>query len=268
MDGCGHRRQSAREASCAPRGPATTGFGSSAGAGSTRARTRCHAAAHGSRAAAPRAPAWLGLGLGLRLGLGLCRKVDTKVAQASAGWRSGGLSQRPFMPQAAPSFGQPRASSRLGRARPNPGGPRSRQRLGPAGGCEGAKRLDDLGLATAARGGVGERHVVGARRRVHTAARVHAGDHLGHGQLTTRASSVRHWPGWRWCGWRWCGCRAHHTSEGKGDVAGKEGAKRLAELDVCDRRHGRARRSTLAPAARPAKLLAPSWHALQRVRVR
>ena len=44
--------------------------------------------------------------------------VDTRAAQASPSWCSGGLSlsQRQVTPQAAPSFGQPRPISRLGRA--------------------------------------------------------------------------------------------------------------------------------------------------------
>ena len=42
--------------------------------------------------------------------------VENEVAQASASWHSGGCSQRQITPQAAPSFGQPRPISRLGRA--------------------------------------------------------------------------------------------------------------------------------------------------------
>ena len=42
--------------------------------------------------------------------------VETKVAPISASWRSGGCIQRQSMPQAAPSVGQPRPISRLGRA--------------------------------------------------------------------------------------------------------------------------------------------------------
>eukprot|EP00964_Phaeocystis_antarctica_P121362 scaffold85027_cov69-Phaeocystis_antarctica.AAC.3 len=63
--------------------------------------------------------AWLGLGLGLGLGfgfgfgLGLSKKDK---AQTSASWLSGGLFRRQSTPQAAPSFGQPRPTSRLGRA--------------------------------------------------------------------------------------------------------------------------------------------------------
>eukprot|EP00964_Phaeocystis_antarctica_P073327 scaffold44985_cov68-Phaeocystis_antarctica.AAC.6 len=38
--------------------------------------------------------------------------TETKVAQASASWLSGGGFQRQSMPQAAPSFGQPRPISR------------------------------------------------------------------------------------------------------------------------------------------------------------
>ena len=38
------------------------------------------------------------------------------MAQTSANWLSGGLFQRQIVLQAAPSFGQPRPSSRLGRA--------------------------------------------------------------------------------------------------------------------------------------------------------
>ena len=113
------------------------------------------------------------------------------------------------------------------------------QRLRPARGCEGAKRLDDLGLATTARGGVGERHVGRARRRIHTTARVHAGYHLSHGLATARlayVSAIGVWSGW----WQ-CGCRAHHTCEGEGDVTGKDGTKRLAELDVCHLEGGRWR---------------------------
>ena len=46
-------------------------------------------------------------------GSGTC--VETKLAQPSASWRSGGFFERPIMPvQAAPSFGQPRPISRLG----------------------------------------------------------------------------------------------------------------------------------------------------------
>ena len=42
--------------------------------------------------------------------------VENKVAlaQTSASWTSGGSSQRQIMPQAAPSFGQPRPIRRLG----------------------------------------------------------------------------------------------------------------------------------------------------------
>ena len=61
---------------------------------------------------------WLGLGVGLRLGLGLGLGLgdNNKVAQASASWLSGGLYQRLIVLQAAPSFGQPRPTRRLGRA--------------------------------------------------------------------------------------------------------------------------------------------------------
>ena len=39
--------------------------------------------------------------------------VDNKLAQLSGSWPSGGLSPRKIVPQAAPSFGQPRPISRL-----------------------------------------------------------------------------------------------------------------------------------------------------------
>ena len=42
--------------------------------------------------------------------------VVNKVAQTSASWLSGGLSQRQITLQATPSLGQPRPISRLGRA--------------------------------------------------------------------------------------------------------------------------------------------------------
>ena len=42
-------------------------------------------------------------------------QIDTKVAQASASWLTGGFFQRQIVPQAAPSSGQPRPISRLGR---------------------------------------------------------------------------------------------------------------------------------------------------------
>ena len=42
--------------------------------------------------------------------------VENKGAQTSASWLSGGPSQRQIVPQATPSFGQPRPISRLGRA--------------------------------------------------------------------------------------------------------------------------------------------------------
>ena len=42
--------------------------------------------------------------------------VESKAAQTSASWLSEGPSQRQIVPQAAPSFGQPRPISRLGRA--------------------------------------------------------------------------------------------------------------------------------------------------------
>ena len=42
--------------------------------------------------------------------------VGSKGGQTSASWLSGGLSQRQIVRQAAPSFGQPRPISRLGRA--------------------------------------------------------------------------------------------------------------------------------------------------------
>ena len=50
--------------------------------------------------------------------LGVCRGacVESKQAQPSASWRSGGCFQRQGRPQAAPSFGQPRPISRLGGA--------------------------------------------------------------------------------------------------------------------------------------------------------
>eukprot|EP00964_Phaeocystis_antarctica_P137958 scaffold102577_cov32-Phaeocystis_antarctica.AAC.1 len=40
--------------------------------------------------------------------------VETKVAQPSASWRSGGLSQHQIVLRAAPSSGQPQLISRLG----------------------------------------------------------------------------------------------------------------------------------------------------------
>ena len=45
-----------------------------------------------------------------------CLCVENKAAQTSASWLSGGPFQRKIVPQAAPSFGQPRPISRLGRA--------------------------------------------------------------------------------------------------------------------------------------------------------
>ena len=52
--------------------------------------------------------------------LGVCRGacVESKQAQPSASWRSGGCFQRQGRPQAAPSFGQPRPISRFGGAGP------------------------------------------------------------------------------------------------------------------------------------------------------
>ena len=44
--------------------------------------------------------------------------VDNKLARAAASWRSRGLIQGQLGPRAAPSFGQPRPISRLGRAGP------------------------------------------------------------------------------------------------------------------------------------------------------
>eukprot|EP00964_Phaeocystis_antarctica_P078117 scaffold48578_cov55-Phaeocystis_antarctica.AAC.1 len=45
-----------------------------------------------------------------------CTYVENKAAQTSASWLSGGPFQRQIVPQTAPSFGQPRPISRLGRA--------------------------------------------------------------------------------------------------------------------------------------------------------
>eukprot|EP00964_Phaeocystis_antarctica_P021830 scaffold12121_cov57-Phaeocystis_antarctica.AAC.4 len=42
--------------------------------------------------------------------------VEIKVAQTAASWRPGGLCQHQVVLQAAPTFGQPRPISRLGRA--------------------------------------------------------------------------------------------------------------------------------------------------------
>ena len=42
--------------------------------------------------------------------------VENKAPQTSASWLSGGPFQCQIVPQAAPSFGQPRPISRLGRA--------------------------------------------------------------------------------------------------------------------------------------------------------
>ena len=55
---------------------------------------------------------------GVMVGIEAARKswVGSEVAQTSASWLSGGFSQRQIMPQAAPSSGQPRPISRLGRA--------------------------------------------------------------------------------------------------------------------------------------------------------
>ena len=53
------------------------------------------------------------------MGIGLGRALDRhgeNVSQTSASWTSGGSSQRQVTPQAAPSFGQPRPTRRLGRA--------------------------------------------------------------------------------------------------------------------------------------------------------
>ena len=44
------------------------------------------------------------------------RHVERTLARASASWLSGGCSQRQITPQAAPSCGQPRPTSRLGRS--------------------------------------------------------------------------------------------------------------------------------------------------------
>ena len=60
--------------------------------------------------------------LGLGRGDGLLEQpqplayVGNKGAQTSASWLSGGPFQRQIVPQAPPSFGQPRPTSRLGRA--------------------------------------------------------------------------------------------------------------------------------------------------------
>ena len=49
-----------------------------------------------------------------RLLAGSATYVENKGAQTSASWLSGGPFQRQIMPQATPSFGQPRPISRLG----------------------------------------------------------------------------------------------------------------------------------------------------------
>ena len=54
----------------------------------------------------------LGSGLGYEPTLRTCD--DSKVAQASASWHSGGTARRQSTPPAAPSVGQPRPISRLG----------------------------------------------------------------------------------------------------------------------------------------------------------
>ena len=57
--------------------------------------------------------------------------IENKRAQPSASWLSQGLLRRQITPQAAPSSGQPRPTSRLGRAG-RPYGPCSRQRRIPS----------------------------------------------------------------------------------------------------------------------------------------